>query len=68
MTGVADQDLAGVDEEASVVAWRAHVLVRAGYPADVAFALAEDPAVDVHVAVYLLEAGCDVDLALRIVT
>lgn len=68
MTAVADTDLGDVDEAQAVLAWRALILTQSGYPPEDAFRLAEDPAVDVHVAVYLLEAGCDVDLALRIVT
>lgn len=51
-----------------MLAWRAKVLVDAGYPAETAFELAERPDVDLHQAVYLLEAGCDVGLAVRILT
>ena len=41
-------------------------LERAGYDAESAAVLAASPEVDLHFAVSLLERGCTVDLALRI--
>ena len=65
---MADTDLGDVDEAQAVLAWRALTLTQAGYPAEDAFRLAERPDVDLHQAVSLLEAGCAVPLALRILT
>jgi hypothetical protein len=49
-----------------VTAWRTLVLLNAGYPLDDATLLAENPNVDLHQAVYLLEAGCTIETALLI--
>jgi hypothetical protein len=49
-------------------AWRLHVLLDAGYPLQAAELLAVARGVDLHQAVYLLEAGCDPQLALEILT
>ena len=46
--------------------WRLDSLERAGYDAQSAAVLAASPEVDLHFAVSLLERGCTVDLALRI--
>jgi hypothetical protein len=46
--------------------WRAEALVRAGYDAVDAFELAARPDVDLHDAIELLERGCPVDVAVRI--
>jgi len=46
--------------------WRLDTLERAGYDAESAAVLAASPEVDLHLAVSLLEHGCSVDLALRI--
>jgi hypothetical protein len=46
--------------------WRLDSLERAGYDAESAAVLAASPEVDLHFAVSLLERGCTVDLALRI--
>ena len=46
--------------------WRLDTLERAGYDAESAAVLAASPEVDLHAAVTLLEHGCPVDLALRI--
>lgn len=59
------------DEEVSAttfgpVEWRRFVLVGAGYPPDDAFELADRPDIDLHVASYLLEAGCPLATALLI--
>jgi hypothetical protein len=50
----------------TVEAWRTEVLEHAGYPTKIALALAADPHVDLHQAVQLLEHGCPVLTALRI--
>ena len=52
-----------VDE---VTCWRERILEQAGYGADDAHLIAERPEIDLHVAVYLAEAGCSVETALRI--
>ena len=49
-----------------VLAWRIDVLLHAGYQYPAALTLAAHPDVDLHQAVYLAEAGCDHDTALRI--
>lgn len=46
--------------------WRLASLERAGYDLESAAVLAASPEVDLHRAVRLLERGCPVDLALRI--
>jgi hypothetical protein len=46
--------------------WRLASLERAGYDLESAAVLAASPEVDLHHAVMLLEQGCPVDLALRI--
>ena len=46
--------------------WRMASLERAGYDLESASVLAASPEVDLHRAVTLLERGCPVDLALRI--
>jgi hypothetical protein len=50
----------------AVTAWRTLVLLQAGYPTHDATLLADRPDIDLHEAVYLLEAGCDVETALLI--
>jgi hypothetical protein len=65
---VADRAPEVADEPVRVTAWRAHLLTHAGYPPEEAFLLAERQDVDVHVALDLLEQGCDLDTALRILT
>lgn len=55
------------DAEAElVVSWRFHVLLRAGYSRNVAFELARQPDVDLHLATALLERGCPVATAREI--
>jgi len=56
------------DPADTVEAWRLHVLITAGYPLAAADLLAVDMRVDLHQAVYLLEAGCPSALAVRILT
>ena len=55
-----------VDKEFQVISWRREQLVRAGYTASDATALAFDHTVDLHAAVELLHRGCPSDTALRI--
>lgn len=49
-----------------VMAWRYECLEHAGYPVVEAIELAENPDVDLHTAVALLERGASIDEALRI--
>jgi hypothetical protein len=49
-----------------VTAWRACELLKAGYEPLMAVELAEHPEVDLHVALELVERGCQPDLAARI--
>jgi hypothetical protein len=56
-----------VDEAGLIEAWRAEALERAGYPADAAVEIAARHDIDLHQAVDLLQAGCPLELALRIV-
>ncbi len=46
--------------------WRYEALTRAGYEAAGARRLAERPDIDLHVAVAMVEQGCDPELALSI--
>jgi hypothetical protein len=46
--------------------WRADALIRGGYEAEQAMALAVRHDVDLHRAIELLERGCTPELALRI--
>ncbi|MCS7007744.1 MAG: hypothetical protein RMM28_09685 [Thermoleophilia bacterium] len=52
-------------EPAKVESWRLHVLLEAGYPVPLAERLAGSD-VDLHVAVELLERGCDPAVAAEI--
>jgi hypothetical protein len=55
------------ESEAELVErWRAEELERAGFDVESSIALAVRSDVDLHVAVDLLRAGCDPELALRI--
>jgi hypothetical protein len=65
---MAQQEVGEIDEAARVIAWRAHVLSRSGFPPEEAFLLAEHPDVDLHTALDLLEAGCPPETAIRILT
>jgi hypothetical protein len=49
-----------------VKAWRAEVLVRAGYPVRDAARLAERHDVDLHLAIDLISQGCPVPVAVEI--
>lgn len=53
-------------EDALVIAWRYDELVRAGYAADAAVALAPRRDVDLHVALDLVGRGCPPSTAFRI--
>jgi hypothetical protein len=56
-----------VETEATrIVDWRYAELVRAGYDADVAAALAQEAAVDLHLACDVLRNGCSAATAARI--
>lgn len=50
----------------SVVAWRAERLIEAGLSGDVARTVAADGAYDLHAVLELVDSGCPVELALRI--
>jgi hypothetical protein len=65
---VAATDITLVDstEIERIERWRAEELERAGYEPRAAGRLAVRHDVDLHAAVELLERGCPVDLALRI--
>jgi hypothetical protein len=52
-------------EHEKVVSWRLHVLVEAGYPADLAGQIARSDA-DLHHAVELVLAGCTHETAAEI--
>lgn len=54
------------DEPDRVHAWRAHLLIRAGYPTAVALTLADRRDVDVHQALDLLDHGCTPETAAAI--
>lgn len=53
-------------EARSVTRWRIEQLLAAGYDGEAAIVLALDPEVDLRTAVGLLERGCPIDTALRI--
>ena len=55
-----------VDELERVEQWRAEALERVGYDAAAAAALAARHDVDLHLAIELLENGCPLETALRI--
>lgn len=70
MSALFDDDLIftlddGTDEELRVLLWREEQLLKAGFPADLARYVSECEA-DLHVAIGLLEHGCPLDLAERI--
>ena len=54
------------EKEALVIEWRVETLVRAGFETEAACDLAFSKHVDLHSAVQLVERGCPVDTALRI--
>jgi hypothetical protein len=60
------EPVASRNEDELILAWRLWVLDRAGYDEGAAAVLATSRDVDLHTAVALLEHGCPVDTALRI--
>jgi hypothetical protein len=56
------------DRGARVIHWRVERLLSAGYDGEAALTLAFDTTVDLHRATDLVERGCPVDTALRILT
>lgn len=61
-----DADPGDISEQAKVEDWREHILIEAGYPADDAIELSRRNEIDLHRAVELLLAGCDIALAVEI--
>jgi hypothetical protein len=57
---------AGEVDAESIFQWRRELLERAGFDSRSSLALALTPTVDVHSAITLLEKGCPVALAVRI--
>ena len=53
-------------DRAAVAAWRRRQLDEAGFPAALAASLADDPRVDIHALIELVERGCRPELAARI--
>jgi hypothetical protein len=49
-----------------VRSWRFSRLLTAGYPAPIAREFSERPEIDLHAAIRLLERGCEVETAIRI--
>jgi hypothetical protein len=62
----ADTDLSIETEADRVTCWRATELIRAGYDAHAAVELAENPQIDLHIALELVGRGCPPELASRI--
>jgi hypothetical protein len=62
----AELDLHVETESERIERWRVEELERAGYGPGEAVELASRSYVDLHIAVALLERGCDPQLALRI--
>jgi hypothetical protein len=56
------------DRDARVLRWRAERLIAAGYDGESALVLAFDTTVDLHQAIDLVERGCPVATAVRILT
>lgn len=54
------------DEAEEVIAWRCHVLERAGFNIDLADELARNRRVDLHDLLTLVDRGCPPHLAARI--
>lgn len=50
-----------------VQAWRRCRLLDAGFPASLAYEVAADPGFDLHALLQLVDRGCPVELAVRIV-
>ncbi len=61
------EELEAVETEAArVERWRAETLMRVGYDAESAAELAARSEVDLHRAIELIQAGCPIETALRI--
>jgi hypothetical protein len=60
-----EEELPELEEEV-VFRWRFDQLERAGYAADAAFEMAGRSDIDLHGALDLVQRGCPVDLAFRI--
>lgn len=54
------------DEQDAVIRWRVEQLLEAGYDGESALVIAFDRDVELHAAVSLLERGCPIETALRI--
>ncbi len=63
----ADTDIVETEAE-RVERWRTSELIRVGFPGDDAVALAGRFDVDLHDAIALVQRGCPVDLAIRILS
>jgi hypothetical protein len=59
-------DVTTLSEAERVFCWRIAVLAKAGYPDEDTVALASSTNVDLHEAIELIESGCPVGVALRI--
>jgi hypothetical protein len=57
---------APADQSPSVVKWRRHRLMDAGFDYELATELARDDTVDLHAVLALIDRGCPPDLAARI--
>jgi hypothetical protein len=49
-----------------ILSWRCRQLIEAGFPGSLANDLAQDSAYDLHALIELVERGCPVELAVRI--
>jgi len=54
--------------ELTVVAWRRHRLLDAGFSYELAEELADEPRMDLHALLQLVERGCPPSLAARILS
>ena len=61
-----DTDFHVPNETERVICWRASELIRAGFDTPEAVELAEQPGVDLHLALELIERGCSPELATKI--
>jgi hypothetical protein len=59
-------ETAQVEDGRTFVRWRRERLVEAGFPPAMAAELAADPRYDTHALIGLVEAGCPLELAVRI--
>ena len=59
-------ELLQASEEVEVISWRCDELVASGFPLTVAAGLARDSDYDLHALIELAEAGCPLELAVRI--